>query len=175
VGLNREDVLAYYRDVLDITNKYQDYHRIIKPYATEFEGCSDFNEIIRSHDRVTVETSFWTYKVVAMSDIVVCVNITSVGIEALLAGKKVFYYDMTRTRWHPYKKYSEQLVSYSPNELSRKISDCIDYNHYIDPDTQTKIKEIHGYKFDGHVVSRFKHACRELIAQSNRNKFRCKW
>lgn len=165
--ITRELTLEFYKTILDLTDAYTDAIRVIKPKGDEFED-PDFKEVIRGHERVILEDSVWTYRVLPVADLVICINVSTIGLEALMTGKKVLYYDVTANRHHAYAAYSEYLVAFDPETMKRNIHRILVDGEYIDPDLITTIRHEHGFRYDGRVAERVREICRRLAEDTRK-------
>ncbi|NYT04904.1 MAG: hypothetical protein GKC04_00810 [Methanomicrobiales archaeon] len=159
IFVTKETQLAFYRTVLEATDAYPDVIRVIRPKADELQD-RDFAALFSEFERVLIETELWIYRVIPVCDLVICLGSTSIGIESLLAGKKVLYYDNTGWRRHIYAPYSEYLVAFTRAELDRNLARVLRDDTYLDDATLQAIRTRHGYRFDGNVAERFRALCR---------------
>jgi hypothetical protein len=151
----------YYAETLDATDEFSDYYRIIKPASDELSD-PELEEIIRGHERVIIDKNLWIYKLILVSDLTLVIGSTTVGLESLMAGKKVLYYDVYNYPENVYAKYSNLLVAFNYEKFFGNIRSVIKEDLYLDPDTLEFIRYTHGYRFDGHIVERFREMCRSL-------------
>ena len=168
IFLTKEITMDFYKTVLDITNKYSDVFRIIKTKRSE---CltPKVRKLIGNYENVLIEEELSTYNFLPVPDLLICIWASSIGIESLMIGKKVVYYDRTNNWRHPYKKYSPCLVAFNPAELEKNLEKILLNDEYIDPSILEGIKEYHGYKCDGKVTERFKKICLELLECTKKN------
>jgi len=168
IFLTKEITMDFYKTVLDITNNYPDVFRIIKTKRTE---CltPKVRDLIKNYKNVLIEEELSTNDFLPVPDLLVCIWASSVGLESIMAGKKVVYYDRTKNWRHPYKEYSPYLVAFNQIELEKNLERILLNNEYIEPSILERIKEYHGYKFDGKVTERFKKICLELLEHTKRN------
>ncbi|UUX91672.1 hypothetical protein [Methanoplanus endosymbiosus] len=152
----------YYSEALMATDEFSDYLRIIKPASDELSD-HELNEIIQGHERVIVDKDLWIYKLILVSDLTLVIGTTTVGLESLVAGKRVLYYDVYHYPENVYAKYSDLLVAFNYEHFYKNIRSVIKDDHYLDDNTLELIREEHGYLFDGQVVERFRIMCRSLV------------
>jgi hypothetical protein len=162
--LNREMTLKYYKDVLDATEEYPEVYRIIKPKADEFND-PDFANLFKGRERVAIEDRLWTYRFLTVPDLIVCIYAITPGIEALMAGKKVLYYDVAQDDCHIYAPYYPYLVAKNEFELTRNLRKVLVEGTYIDTDTLRLIRKNHGFLFDGNCTTRFRKMCLDLLQE----------
>jgi hypothetical protein len=168
IFLTKEITMDFYKTVLDITNNYPDVFRIIKAKRSE---CltPKVRDLIKNYENVLIEEELSTYNFLPVPDLLVCIWASSIGLESIMAGKKVVYYDQTDPKWrHPYAKYSPDLVAFNKIELEKNLEKILRNGEYIDPSILEWIKGYHGYKFDGKVMERFKKMCLELLLITKR-------
>ncbi|MBN2735022.1 MAG: hypothetical protein JXQ82_09230 [Methanomicrobiaceae archaeon] len=158
--ITQELTLLFYKDAINLLSSYTDVFVIIKPKGSEFQDIPEFQHLIDENARIIVDNDSWTYRLIPIVDLVICINATSVGIEALMAEKKVLYYDVTENHdYHPYVRYDERLVSYDKETLGKNIELVLDRGLYVEKDVIDLICRTHGYQFDGCVTERFKKEC----------------
>jgi len=162
IFITKELQLKFYGTVLDATDSYEDVIRIIKPKADELNR-PEFQDLFKQHKRVIIENNIWTYKLLLAADLVICIGATSVGLESLLANKKVLYYDVTGWKRHIYAKYSKILVSFNETEFKNNVNHVLQTGGYIDDETLERIRFMHGFRYDGCVVQRLRQICIGLI------------
>ena len=161
-GFTKDLILRYYKDILTLTDEYDEYYRVIKP-AGDDRLDEDLKKIISGHDRVIIDKYLWTYKIILISDLTICYAQTTVGLESMMLGKKVIYYDLSGYKKHAYLKYSPYLVVQTIEDLKKNLDYIIKEKKYLDPDILELIRRQHGFQFDGRVVHRFRQMCRNLI------------
>jgi hypothetical protein len=162
----RDLMLKYFNDILKLTDKYTDYYRIIKPPVDDKLG-EDLKQIIAGHERVIVDHDLWIYKIILISDLTLCYASSTVGLESILIGKKVIFYDLYAYEKHPFGSYSPILVATNTEELQKSLEAIIKKSQYVDEKTLAQIRKNHGTRFDGEVVLRFRQMCRRLLALSD--------
>jgi hypothetical protein len=165
--ITKELTIKFYKTVLDLTDQYEEYYRIIKPKGDEFDD-PDFRKLLKGHKNVIIEENMWTYRLLPLLDVLICINVTSIGIEGLIAGKKVFYYDVTNNRdHHIYATYSDFLVAFDEEKFHRNLKRYFIEGCYLPQELIDKISRSHGYRFDGNVVNRIRESCMELLLKNN--------
>jgi hypothetical protein len=168
IFLTKEITMEFYKTVLDITNNYPDVFRIIKTKRSECLTPKVRN-LIKNYENVLIEEELSTYNFLSVPDLLICIWATSIGIESIMAGKKVVFYDRTNNWRHPYAQYSPYLVAVNQFELEKNLKKILRDNEYIDSPILERIKEYHGYKFDGKVTERFKMMCLKLLESTKRD------
>lgn len=158
-------MIKFYEDILSLTDEYKDYYRVIKP-AGDDRLDEDLKRIASRHERVVVDKSLWTYKIILISDLTICYASCTVGLESLMAGKKVIFYDLYGYQNHAYKDYSPLLVAQTAKALKSNLKSIISDGKYLDPDTLHSIRKVHGLRYDGQIVHRLRQLCRDLIKMS---------
>jgi hypothetical protein len=165
--ITKELTIKFYKTVLDLTDQYDEYYRIIKPKGNEFDN-PEFKQLLKEHKNVIIEENMWTYRLLPILDVLICINVTSIGIEGLIAGKKVFYYDVTNNRdHHIYATYSDFLVAFDEEKLHRNLNRYFIEGHYLPQELIEKISRTHGYRFDGNVVNRIRESCMDLLGKDH--------
>lgn len=154
-------LIKFYRDVLNQTDMYEDVIRIIKPVGNELQD-PDLKDVIAGHERVIIDTNSWIYKLIPISDLTLCIDSTTVGLESILAGKTITYYDVYGFKNHAYLQYSPFLVAQDLNTLKKNLDYFLREGKRIDPRILDEIRTQHGLRFDGRVVHRFRQMCRSL-------------
>lgn len=162
-------LIKFYTDILDMTDEFKDCYRIIKPAGDELSD-RELQDVKKGHERVITDTELWIYKLILISDLTVVIGSTTVGLESIMAGKKVLYYDVYHYPEHAYAEYSPYLVSFNFNELNKNIKYVLKENNYLHDTTLELIKREHGFRFDGCVTERFREMCRSLLLNENSKK-----
>lgn len=162
IFVTKEMTIKYFETVLNLTDQYEGYYRIIKSKEKELND-PEFREVIKGHKNVIIEENIWTYRLLPILDVCICSNSTSIGIESLVAGKKVFYYDVSNDMYHPYAKYHDSLVAFDEKQLDQNLQKYFIEGQYLPQEIINKIALLHGYKFDGNVVNRFRECCLDLL------------
>jgi hypothetical protein len=166
IYITKELTIKFYKTVLDQTDRYENCYRIIKPKGNEFDD-PELKEIILNHKNVVLEDSLWTYRLLTALDILICINVSTVGLEGLIAGKKVFYFDVTNNKdHHVYSSYDNQLVAFDEKTLQRNLEDYFIRGIYTKKEIIDTIIADHGYQFDGMVGERMRKNCMELLKKA---------
>ncbi len=157
IYLTKELTLYFYKTVLSLLTIYDDIFIVIKPkhkdlLKTEIMQLIEETQI----NRVVIENDIDTYGLIPVSDLMIVIGCGTVGIEGLMANKKVLYFDVSNYQEHPYRKYDEYLVALNEEEFYRNTERVLRDGKYISPQTLEHIRAMHGYKFDGHVVDRLR-------------------
>jgi len=159
--LTRETTLTFYRDALALLSRYPKVYCILKPKDASLDA--ELSELVKQYPRARIEREMHTYRFLPVIDAVVTICNSSIGIEALMIGKKAFYYEMTGFSKHPYAAYSPHLVAFTRGDLERNLDRCFNDGLYIDEGTLDMIRAHHTFQFDGRVVERFKSMCFEIL------------
>jgi len=161
--ITKELTLHFYKTVLDLTEDYPGYYRVIKPKSDEFQD-PEFMALLKNRERVVIEDTMWTYRLLSCLDALVCINITSIGLEGLMAGKKVFYYDVTNNKGHhAYAGTSDNLVAFDERTFAKNLNLYFKDGKYVSSDRIQAIRDYHGLSFDGNVVKRLRACCIDLL------------
>lgn len=165
-GPNSEKALLYfYKKVLALLQVYDDIFIIIKPKKFEYKREGFKKVISEAGNRVIVEENLWTYELIPLSDLMICINRSTVGIEGLMAGKKVLIFDVTNFQEHTYRKYDEHLVSLTKDEFYKNVEWVLKEGKYLSEQTLNQIRRDRGFKFDGQVINRFKDVVLEALEE----------
>ena len=160
----REAAVRFYRDVLEVTDQYGDLFRVIKPKGDLMD--EEIGALMKTRDRVSLEKEMWTYRFLPVPDLIVVMSVSSLIIESLMIGQKVLSYSfVTPKENNIYGGYSPLLVAYTKEELGKAIHDILNEGKYVDEGTLSRIRELHGYRYDGQVVERFRQLCRDLAGE----------
>lgn len=161
--LTRELTLRFYRTLLAIPARYPDVVLVLRPKGDEFRDPEFRDLVAAAGPRVILEEQVWTYELLPVFDLMICIASSSVGLDGLMAGRRVIYFDETRFADHPYARYGAQLVTCSPEELHAAVGRVLDRGEYLDPATLDFIRTHHGLAFDGQVVERFRDVVYEAL------------
>lgn len=161
--ITKELVLYFYRTVLSLLKKHEDVFIVIKPKGSEFKN-EEFQKLLAGYERVRLEDgrNTLTYELIPISDLMICINCSTVGIEGMAAGKRVLYFDVTNFEAHPYRKYNEHLVSFTPEDLYKNVNWVLEGN-YLHVEELERIRTEHSLKFDGKTTERFKNVIRKAL------------
>ncbi|MBI3320677.1 MAG: hypothetical protein HYZ91_00210, partial [Candidatus Omnitrophica bacterium] len=159
--LTREMTLRFYRTALSVLARYPDVVVVVRPKGHEFADPAFRQCIDEAGSRAILEEHLPFYDLLPALDLVVCIATSTVGLEALMAGKPVLYFDESRFREHPYAPYG--LVTRSPDELLTRIDALLAGTDTIDPERLAQIRSHHGLRFDGQVVGRLRAAISQLL------------
>lgn len=159
--LTREMTLRFYRTILQIPKRCPDVVVVIRPKGNEFSD-PDFRQLLTEAGKGAIlEDWIGTYDLIPIFDLILCIAVSTVGLEGMMAGKPVLYLDETGFREHPYDSYGAGLVARSPEELIARADQILSQGKFQDPELLDRIRRRHGLRFDGKVVERF----REVIYQ----------
>jgi hypothetical protein len=163
--ITKQSQLDFYKTVLDEVTRYPDTYCVIRPKSVHELDAPEFQNLFVKYDRIKIEKDIWAYRLLTICDIVICPGSTSIGMESLLAGKKVLYFDNTGWKRHIYAKYSPYLVAFSGTEFTRNLHRVLHEGQYLDKTVIDKIQSDHGFAFDGRVTARLKTVCRDLARE----------
>jgi hypothetical protein len=164
--LSREMALSFYRTALKILERYPDVVVLLKPKGAELNDSKFRNLLEAAGPRVILDEDGWTYDLIPVFDLVLCLGTCSVGLESLMAGRKVIYLDETGLRDHPYEQYDPCLVARSPEGLLSRIDQVLGTGKYVNEETLAYIRRHHGLRFDGKVTDRFRDVVYEAMAKT---------
>ena len=156
--------VKFYRDVLEVTDRYGDLYRVIKPKGDAMDG--EIGSLMKTRDRVNLEKEMWTYRFLPVPDLIIVMSVSSLIIESLMIGRKVLSYSfVTPKENNIYGGYSPLLVAFTKEELAKAIHEILYEGKYVEEGTLSRIRELHGYRYDGQVVERFRQLCRDLAGE----------
>lgn len=158
----KENDLKFYRDVLELTDRYDNVFRIIKPKRSKLDN--DYISLTSERKRIAIETDLQTYRFLAVPDLIITVDASSVIVESLMAGKKVIPYSYLMPReYNVYSQYDPSFAAFEREELKEVIDRFVERNLYTDDEIIRYIQKRHGYAFDGNVSNRFRAMCIDLL------------
>jgi hypothetical protein len=163
-SVTRGPATQFHHDVIELTDDYSNIYRILKPKTDWLD--QDLNELMKTRTNLVLEKELTTPRFLLVPDIVIVMSNSSVGMEALMAGKKVIYYSFVTPI--PYQKiapHSKYMVAFTREELKTILDSVIRDGIYDDDATVNRIRSMFGYKFDGNVTERLREICRNLAAQ----------
>ncbi|MFA4859115.1 hypothetical protein [Methanoregula sp.] len=160
--LTKEITMEFYKTILEKTSSYPDVIRVIKTKRSEYV-TQELRDLIKGYQNVLIEEELSTYNFLPVADLVVCIWSSSIGLESIMAGKKVVYYDRTDNWRHPYAHYNPYLVAFTPEDIDKNLERILQDHEYLNPAIIEKIQEYHGYRFDGKVTERFKAMCLRVL------------
>jgi hypothetical protein len=154
--ITREMTLRFYRTVLRIPQLYPDVVLVLRPKGSEFGDPEFRGLLVDTGPRVILEEKMWTYDLIPAVDLMICIAVSSVGLEGLMAGRRVIYFDESNLDDHPYEKYDPMLVAHSPESLLATVGSVVERDQYIATCVVDQIRQYHGFQFDGKVVQRLR-------------------
>lgn len=162
--------VRFHEDVLRATDKYENILRVLKPkvgYLGQDYIDQKLAELMKGRSNVILETELTTPRFMVVPDLIIIQSVSSLMIEALMAGKKVLSYSFaTPPAYSIYARYSPYLVAFTEEELSRNLDWILREGQYVDEGILDYIRERHGYRFDGKVTDRFRGICRALLGEA---------
>ena len=159
----------FYSKTVEIIKPYQDVVAVLRPKAGGVDDLSWPRRMAQRNDRVLVDISTWTYDALPWFDLVVCMGISTVGIEALMAGVPVFFFDETGLPDHPYEKSSPILVARTPKGLQKRVEDFLTRGIYVDKKIVESIRQRHGGYYDGKTRERLRSEVYRMISETKRS------
>jgi hypothetical protein len=154
----RQHALRYWRLALSLLKQYDDVYLIIKPKGEGREFADpELAALIKKEggERLQLERDLWTYELISTADLMICPYTSTVGLEGLVAGRRVLYFDLGHCVDHPFRKYDRRLVADNEEELLSNVRWALE-GEYLEPHVWNFIRTYHGCKFDGQVIKRFK-------------------
>jgi len=166
--ITRDHHLNFYRAIVALEDMYDDVFIIVRPKYQPIDAADpEIQDLLRrSKGRVALETELTSYDLIPLCDLVVCIAGTTLGLESLMAGKRVLYFDETAFRHHPYRQYDGRLVAGTPEEFFRSVKWVLDEGGYVSPDVLERIRAHHGLRFDGKVTERLRAVVRRALAET---------
>jgi hypothetical protein len=153
----------FHQDVIELTDKYPNVFRILKPKTTWMD--KDLDELMKTRPNLVMERELTTPRFLLVPDLIIVMSNSSVGMEALMAGKKVVYYSFVTPLPHQkIASHSKYMVAFSRDELQKILDGIITDGIYDDAATIDGIRSWFGYKFDGKVTERLRQTCRALVS-----------
>ena len=164
-SITRKPAIQFHEDVLNATDKYEHILRVLKPKGEFID--KELAEMMKGRSNVILEKELTTPRFMVVPDLIIIQSVSSLMIEALMAGKKVLSYSfVTPPAYSPYAAYSPHLVAFTREELSRNLDRILKEGQYVDERILEQIRERHGYRFDGKVADRFRGICRSLLTEA---------
>jgi hypothetical protein len=154
----------FHDDVIELTDKYENVFRILKP-KTDWQD-DHLNELMKNRSNLVLERELTTPRFILVPDLIIVMSNSSVGMEALMTGAKVVYYSFVTPE--PHQKiaaHSRKMVAFTREELAAILDRIILEGKYEDDAVVDRIRYKFGYKFDGQVSERLRGICRELAAE----------
>lgn len=160
--ITKEMTLRFYRETVDALAAHEQVLCVLKPKNDVLDD--ELSALAARYPRTVIERSLHTYAFLPVPDLVIASCNSSVGLEALMAGKKVLYYEVSGFTGHLYARYSPLLVAFNREQLERNLDRILRKGEYLEPALLAEIRRNHGLCFDGHVTERFRQMCRDLLA-----------
>lgn len=170
--LTRASTLRFYRAGLSLLDQFPDMALVIKPKVTHAE-CDDpeFQALWRAAGpRAVLDLETWTYDLLPHLDAVICIGVSSIGLETTMTGRPVIYYDEGELDPHPYGRYHFQWVARSPSELTARVAAVLQGRH-VPTAIVEEVRQSHGLQFDGQVVARLREAVKEGLVATRESFF----
>ena len=160
--VTREMTLRFYRETVEALAAHEHVFCILKPKNDALD--EELSALAEKFPRTVIERSLHTYAFLLVPDLVIASCNSSVGLEALMAGKKVLYYEVSGFSGHLYARFSPLLVAFNREELERNLDLILRKGVYLGTALLEEIRRSHGLCFDGHVTRRFRQMCLDLLA-----------
>ncbi len=162
--LTKELTVYFYEKVFSLLKKYEDIFLVVKPKYRDLLKA-EIMQLLKEtgSERVVIENEIDTYELIPISDLMIVIDCGTVGIEGLMANRKVLYFDVSNYQEHPYRKYDPHLVALTDEEFYRNVDLILRKEKYISYQTLEHLRVIHGYKFDGHVVDRLREVASKAL------------
>jgi hypothetical protein len=170
LDVTKAHTIRFYQETFDIVRSCNSAYSVIKPKSDELDA--ELSQMVAGHERVCMEKNMWTYKFLLIPDLIICIGDSTIGIESLMIGKRVIFYDVVGNSDDLYSKYSPFLVARSREDLAERVRDVIVNGRYIEEGIISNIIRNHCYKFDGKVMERFKEHCSDLLSEEPTGSFR---
>jgi hypothetical protein len=168
-SITKGPAVQFHEDILEATDKYENILRVLKPKGEYLDP--ELAELMKGRSNVILEKDLTTPRFMVVPDLILIQSVSSLMIEALMAGKKVLSYSfVTPPGYSIYARYSPHLVAFTKEELSRNLDRILKEGKYVDEGILNNIRERHGYRFDGKVSERFREICRSLLAEAEANE-----
>jgi hypothetical protein len=169
--LTRENTLRFYKAAFSLASLRPEIRLIVRPKSINLEvNDPEFRRLMaEAGPQVLLEQDVWSYDLLTVLDFIVCISISTVGIEGLTAGIPVVYYDEGELRPHPYEVYDRRLVARTPEELQERVGGWLSKTGIIPRETLDLVRMRHGLAFDGKVVSRLRGVVEEALRNARTN------
>lgn len=166
--ITRTQIVSFYRAVLALEDLYDDVFIILRPKQARAESVDpEIRQLLsRSKGRVILEEEIASPEIIPLCDLIICMGGSTIGLEGLMAGKRVLYLDETGFREDPYRRYDDRLVAWTPEELLRNAEWVVAERTYVDPDILERLRADHGFRFDGMATERLRAVIRRALAES---------
>jgi hypothetical protein len=164
-SITKGPAVQFHEDVLNATDKYDNILRVRKPKGDFID--QELAELMKGRPNVILEKELTTPRFMVVPDLIIVQSVSSLMLEALMAGKRVLSYSfVTPPAYSIYSRYSPYLVAFTKEELSRNLDRILSEGAYVDEGILDRIREQHGFRFDGKVVDRFRGICRSLLKEA---------
>ncbi|MBM4133133.1 MAG: hypothetical protein FJ245_05120 [Nitrospira sp.] len=154
--MNRAMALEWCEAVVALAHRYPDIVVVFKPKGDELDSPEFRDVLSRGGEKVVMEKTMCTYDLLPALDLVIGLGASSSGLDGLMAGKHVVYFDTTGLAEHPYASYAAGLVARSAAELYAAADRIMRHGISIEPSVLEHIQHRHGLAFDGRVTARFR-------------------
>ena len=163
--LTREMTLRFFRTALDLLKSHPEIVLVIRPKRKEFSD-SEFRSLLKeAGPRAILEEEIWLYDLIPALDLMICIAVSSVGLEGLMAAKPVIYFDESGLDPHPYAEHDPRLVARTAQELRDRVEEILLGRNPLDPALLDRIRAFHGFRFDGKVAERLRGLIYQTLGQ----------
>jgi hypothetical protein len=112
---------------------------------------------------MAVEERFSTYELINYVDAILAPNLSTLGIEAICAGRDRVAFVNYWGQWkHPFRRYSESLVVSDNRQLEALLESWARGEGSQDPSALTAFRRDFDVGFDGRAIERYKEEMRAL-------------
>lgn len=113
--------------------------------------------------RMVLEERFGTYELIVYVDAVLAPNLSTLGIEAICAGRDRVAFINYWGEWrHPFRRYDESLVVSESRQLEALLDRWARGEGAQDPSTLAEFRRDFDVEFDGRALERYKAEMRAL-------------
>lgn len=153
--MTRELTLRFYRQAAELAGRRTDVVCVIRPKDDE-PLDAEFQAIVQQGGDRLIVASEWSYRLLPALEIMVCIATSSIGLEGLMTGRRVVYFDESGFAEHPYERWDPFLVARTPEALRWRLDRMLDDDMYVSADVIAALCAHRGGAFDGRVVERFR-------------------
>lgn len=151
------------RVIVDFSRAHPDWNVVVRPRPRTKLLYTELLARSGAGAGLGIDFEFSTYELIAFSDAVVAPNLSTVGIEAICAGKGHVLFVNYWGRWdHPYRRYSPDLVVSSSKELAARLEAWAGGAPGHEPAVLQAFRRDFDVGFDGRALERYKDQMRSL-------------
>lgn len=165
--LNRPELIEdQFRALLDFQTVHPDWTVVLHCRPMERAIYRARLERVPNPVRIVMEDQFSTYELIAYADGIVASNLSTVGIEAICAGRERVLFVNYWGEWnHPFLRYSPDLVVSNPKDLAAKLEAWAAGGSGPGPAALEAFRRDFDVGFDGRSQERFKAEMRALAGK----------